>query len=506
MSGPGSRCDRCHRDVISRYQLLGGQICNACYSWLRRHPAPCPRCRQIRVLCHLDDEGVVVCSICAGQPGRFGCSICGSEEQLQGSHCAPCRLDARLRALLDDGSGNVAEALKPLHTYLLALNGSDTVLKWIRREPVPSTLRSMATGTAPISHQTLDVLEPSTKVRYFRRTLISAGVLPEVDVLLNDLEAYAARLFARLPAAHSVLLGRFFRWNLAPLIRRTLQERPMSRGTFSGRRCQLRLIAEFLQWLDDNNMTMHTVDQPAIDRFVSANRVRQQIGPFVTWAVRERIARNVSVTTMRNRSADPHLSDDDLATMVERVFALGALPLPTSLVTLFALIFAQSIETSVALTRERIYDTPERMSIAFAKTPVHLPDRLAELVRQHLRVLDSRPIYHPNEVGWVFPGTMPNQHVTASGIERIAALHGFSLRRFRSSRLQHFAQSIPASVIADIVGVTTNTAYRRSVDAGGTWRDYPDLRDVKQRQGSLRRFNSPQPGTTADDAAKEDHL
>jgi len=61
-------------------------------------------------------------------------------------------------------------------------------------------------------------------------------------------------------------------------------------------------------------------------------------------------------------------------------------------------------------------------------------------------------------------------------------------------------------VIADIVGVTTNTAYRRSVDAGGTWRDYPDLRDVNQRQESPRRFNSPQPGTTSDGAAEEDHL
>lgn len=506
MNGPGSRCDRCHRDVISRYQLLGGQICNACYSWLRRHPAPCPRCEQTRVLCHLDDEDVVVCSACAGQPGRFGCRTCGNEEHLQGTHCAPCRLDARLRVLLDDGSNKIAEPLKPLHAYLLTLGGSDAVLRWIRREPVPSTLRSMAAGATPISHRTIDSLDQSTKVRYFRRTLISAGVLPEIDVLLNDLEAYAARLFQSLPTSHSVLLGRFFRWNLVPFIRRTLQGRPMTRGTFNGRRSQLRLIADFLQWLDDNDMTMRTVDQPAIERYVSASRVRQQIGSFVTWAVKERIARNVSVTTMRNRTTDPHLSDDDLATAAEHVFAREGLPLPTRLVTLFALIFAQPIETSVALTREQIHDTQGRMSIAFAKTPVNLPDKLAELVREHLFALDARPVYHPNEIGWVFPGTMPNQHVTAASIEHFSAQHGLSLRRFRSSRLQYFAQSIPASVIADVVGVTTNTAYRRSVDAGGTWRDYPDLRDVDQRQGSLRRFNSPQPRTTADGAAEQDHL
>lgn len=476
MSGPGSHCDRCHRDVISRYRLLGGQICNPCYSWLRRHPSRCPRCEQIRVLCHPDEKGVVVCSACAGQPERFGCSTCGSEQGLQGSHCAPCRLDQRLRVLLGDSSGNIAEPLQPLHTYLLARGGSDAVVKWIRREPVPSTLRSMATGAAPISHRAIDALEQSTKVRYFRRTLISAGVLPEIDVLLNDLDVYATRLFASLPTAHSVLMGRFFRWYLAPLIRRLLHGGMMTSGAYNQRRGQLRLIADFLQWLASNDMTMHTVDQPAIDRYVSANRVRQQIGPFVNWAVTERIAHNVSVTTKHVRAKGPHLSDEDLTRMIERVLALDSLPLPTKLITLFALIFAQPIETSVALTRKQIHDSLKGMSIAFAKTPVRVPDMLAELVHEQLRALDACPTYHPNDVGWLFPGTMPNQHVTASGVERNAALCGFSLRRFRSSRLQHFAQSIPASVIADVVGVATNTAYRRSVDAGSVWRDYPGMR------------------------------
>lgn len=491
MNGPASRCARCHRDVISRYQLLGGQICNPCYSWIRRHPAPCPQCGQIRVLCHLDGEGAIVCSSCAGQPERFGCRTCGSEEHLQGSHCAPCRLDTRLRVLLDDGSGNIAELLQPLHTYLLTLNGSEGVLKWIRRDPVPSTLRLMATGSAPISHRTIDGLDQSTKVRYFRRTLISAGVLPEIDVLLNDLDVYATRLFGSLPTAHSVLLGRFFHWNLAPFIRRTVEVRPMTSGMFSARRGQLRFIADFLQWLDDNDMTMHTVDQPAIDRWVATNRVRQQIGPFVTWAVKQRISHKVGVTTIQYRSADPLFSDDHLVDMTEQVLVLDSLPLPTRLITLFALIFAQPIEASVALTQGQIHDPFHSMSILFAKTPIQVPDRLAGLVREYLQTLDSRLLHHPNEVGWLFPGTMPNQHVTASGVERIAAQHGFSLRRFRSSRLQHFVQNVPASVIADVVGVTAHTAYRRSIDAGAAWRHYPDLRDMGQSQRSLRRFNCP---------------
>ncbi|WP_337320614.1 hypothetical protein [Microbacterium istanbulense] len=480
--------------MIARYRLLGGQICNPCYSWLRRHPAPCPHCTHTRVLAHLDARGIAVCSPCAGQPGRFGCRTCGREESLQGSHCAPCRLDSRLSALLDDGTGNVAESLRPLHSYLLAVGGSDTVLKWIRREPVPSILRAMATGTAALSHQTLDALAPSTKLRYFRRTLMSAGVLPEIDVFLHDLETYGTRLFATLPAAHSALLGRFFRWRMLPLIRRSLQGRTLTSPMFSARRAQLRYISEFLQWLDTHGMTIETVDQPAIDRFVSADRVRQQIGPFVTWAVQERIAPKVAVTTIRSRGAGSHLSDPDLAEITARVLADETIPLPTRLITLFAVVFAQPVEASIALTRNQVVDGSAAMTMTFARTPIPVPDRLAALVRAQLRELDARPSRHPDTHGWLFPGTMPNQHVTAASIELVASRHGLALRHFRSSRLQHFAHTVPASVLADVVGVTADTAYRRSVDAGGAWRDYPPLRDIEESQRSLQKFHSPEPG------------
>ncbi len=411
---------------------------------------------------------------------------------MQGSHCAPCRLDSRLRVLLDDGTGDVAEALRPLHSYLLSVGGSDLVLKWIRREPVPSTLRAMAAGTVALSHRTLDALPPSTKLRYFRRTLMSAGVLPEIDVLLHDLETYGTRLFTTLPAAHSALLGRFFRWRMLPLIRRTLRGRTMTSPMFSARRAQLRYIADFLRWLDTHGMTIETVDQPAIDRFVSADRVRQQIGPFVTWAVQERIAPNVAVTTIRSQGMGSHLSDPDLAAIARRVFTDETIPLPTRLITLFAVVFAQPVEASIALTREQIVDGPGPMTMRFARTPIPVPDRLAALVRAQLRALNTRPSRHPDTHGWLFPGTMPNQHVTAASIELVASRHGMTLRHFRSSRLQHFAQTVPASVLADVVGVTADTAYRRSIDAGGAWREYPDLRNAEQSDRSLRHFHSPE--------------
>lgn len=83
----------------------------------------------------------------------------------------------------------------------------------------------MATGQAPISHQTLNELPQSTRVRYFRRMLMSAGTLPNIDVRLNDLEVYATRLIADLPVEHASIMTRYFRWEVL----RTLRQRPMER-------------------------------------------------------------------------------------------------------------------------------------------------------------------------------------------------------------------------------------------------------------------------------------
>lgn len=468
------RCDNCHRDVISRYQLLGGRICNACYSGLRRNPARCPGCAEIRVLAHLDSGGARVCAACVGRVDRFGCRDCGSHQQLTGSQCGSCRLSERLAKLLDDGTGTVHERLQPLSDYLLAVKDPRTAVRWLKRESVADTLRGMAKGQLPVAHTTLDELPLSMKTRYFRRLLISANVLPEIDVFLNELELALARFLTTIPEEHARLIRRYHQWRTLPRLRQRAE--PTSTGVFANHMRNVRLIAAFLAWLQEQHLHLSTMDQAVVDRYFAAASSRDVLGQFLTWAAGSGLCTRVEVPRVRGGPPQAAMSDEALAELAERVLADVALSPVGRLLALFAIVYAQPIRSSVELRLEAVEQDEGRVSIRFAATRVHLPATIAKLLQEHLEQLETRGSYHPIVNEWLFPGIVPGQHLAAGTGIGLLTRAGLSVRALRTSRLVLLSQTVPARVLADVIGISTQTAHARSIASGGTWQSYPELR------------------------------
>lgn len=96
----------------------------------------------------------------------------------------------------------------------MAARDPRAVVRWLRRSPIGKTLRAMATGEVQISHDTLDALPLSPRVRYLRHMLISAETLPTIDVRLNDLEILAEHLVNDLPSHHAQIINQYFRWQV----------------------------------------------------------------------------------------------------------------------------------------------------------------------------------------------------------------------------------------------------------------------------------------------------
>lgn len=198
MADPARSCHLCARSITAGYDLLGGPICNPCYSRLRRKALPCPSCGVPKILAFHDERMNVVCAACAGAPNRFACRSCGSEEQMTGSHCGRCRLKDRATQSLSRKDGTLHPALEGLYHHLLTAPDPRSVIRWLKRDSVSTTLRQMALEVTPISHATVDLLPPSARIRYLRRVLISAKTLPDIDINLRDLDLYARRLFESL--------------------------------------------------------------------------------------------------------------------------------------------------------------------------------------------------------------------------------------------------------------------------------------------------------------------
>ncbi len=475
---PLRTCDRCGRSAVGLYSLLGGQICNVCYSALRRNPAECPLCGNIRVLAFLTDAGMVTCATCAGHPPRFACRTCGSEEFLTGTHCGRCRLQTRLDELI--GADGVAPVeLARLRAHLAnAPMDPHSIVRWLRRPHVTETLRGMATGVLPVDHSALDLLPQRPATRYFRRLLIAANVLPEIHVLQHELTLYVAALAATLDPTSANKLRRFYRWDILPKLRRRYRDhgRDLSAESFIGRRGHIAAVVRFLAWMDAKELLLDDLDQRLLDRYIARIKTREPVEHFVRWASRSRLAGNLATNVHPPRTPMQTMTEEELWRATDRLLDDDDVELEVRIAGLFVLLYAQILGRAVSLTRDQIDATAERVTVRFGVTPVVLDDAVGALVRQQLAAPPRRG-YAAGGSDWLFEGLSPGTHMTAAYIRLRLGELGIRPRVSRETRMNLLAMRMPAAVVADVVGVRTLTADRRKGKAGGVWSNYPSLRE-----------------------------
>lgn len=472
------RCDRCGRVSKGLYSLLGGRICNACYSALRRNPSGCPSCSVIRVLAFVADNGTITCATCAGQPSRFACSGCGSEQYLTGSHCGHCRLQQRLDELLGSET-TTRDELNRLRRYLAnAPMDPRSVVRWLRRQDVAVTLRGMTNGNLPIGHAAIDQLPQKASTRYFRRLLITAGVLPQIHVLQHELSVYVSAVASTLERDSANKLRRFYRWELLPRLHRRYRDsgRDLSIGVLDVNRGQIRVIARFLTWVNEQGLTVAELDQSALNRYITRNSGREPINHFIRWAMRSRLAGELLTFEQRRRVPLRVMTEEELWAAIDLLIERVDIDLAVRIVGLLALLYAQPLERSVSLTRDRVQASPQGASIRFGKTPVALEGSVGDLLRLHVDAPPRRG-FAAGSSDWLFEGLAPGAHLSAGYVRFRLGELGIYSRVSRETRMNLLAMRMPAAVIADVIGVADETADRRRARGGGAWAGYPALRD-----------------------------
>ncbi|MEV8252380.1 hypothetical protein AB0O95_00280 [Rhodoglobus sp. NPDC076762] len=335
----------------------------------------------------------------------------------------------------------------------------------------------MARGENPISHDTINELPQSTRVRYFRRMLIAAGTLPEIDVRLNDLELRSRAFISTLHAEHAIIITRFFNWETLRKLRRRPLDRPITAGVANVHGTELRKIAAFLAWLDENDLDLFTLEQVAVDRYLSHHDPNLNIAKFLNWAARHRITRHIDVPRSQATASPPSIDEEALWEKIDVLLQDESTPMPSRIIGPFLLVFAQPIRDSVRLRREDVQLTGEHVKVQFGTTPVVLPPPIANLLTEHLDETRNRRPYVGVSTGWLFEGVMPQQHLSEASVRFNLNKHGLHARIIKRARLDHLVQVLPASIVADITGVSVNTAIRHSANTGAGWGAYPELRE-----------------------------
>lgn len=140
----------------------------------------------------------------------------------------------------------------------------------------------------------------------------------------------------------------------------------------------------------------------------------------------------------------------------------------------FVLLYAQPLSRIAVMTIDAITTTATDVSVRFGTQAVVVPDPLAT----HLTTLIATGRAHHVGIGstasssWLFPGHLPGRPITASQLGQRLGAFGIDARAARRAAQLQLAAEVPAVVLADMLGVTINTAVDWVHAAGGDWANY----------------------------------
>ncbi|MET7817955.1 hypothetical protein [Micromonospora zamorensis] len=408
----------------------------------------------------------IVCGDCGtvppGRPGRRPL-------------CPACKLNRRITLLLDDGTGHIRPALRPLATALRNAPNLSTSRLWLYKPQAAELLTALATGRVPLSHDGLSTWPRPGAARHLRHRLIAYGILPPVDPSLADIESWLRHRLAQLSEhPHEQVLRQYALWHQLPRLRATAASRPLRSTAKPYATQQFTQAQLFLTWLHDNGIEPAALTQSQLDTWYAAHRVHQRyrVRGFLTWATSHghlpcglvvhqvTFKPGTTITQQRRLELLRHYLTDD------------AVALPARVAAVLILLYAQPLSRIHRLTRDDLLTIDGTPHLRLGDPPSPLPNPAAHLLH---RLVDEGG----SGSQWLFPGRLPDQPVAYATLHRRLRGSGFPLGEARISALRQLVLQAPAPVIADALGFHQTTTTRQHANAGATWSRYPANRNTQ---------------------------
>lgn len=232
--------------------------------------------------------------------------------------------------------------------------------------------------------------------------------------------------------------------------------------------------ALFLCFLDDRGHEIGSCTQGDVDAFVADGPpCAPLIGDFLRYAEQARLNRGLVVTRGNDRRSGPALADDSRWAIARRLLRGDDLDLADRVAGCLVLLYGQQLSRIVTLTDRDLVHRDGRTLLRLGACELELKEPLAGLV-------DGLASYRRTKTSvagvtgscWLFPGSAPGQSVNPSYLgERLRRL-GISTMPARRAALMHLGATLPASVLADALGLNPNTAVKWVKTAGGDWSTY----------------------------------
>lgn len=479
-------CARCRRDKPANANWPIGPVCTACYNAVVRAPAECARCRQPHPLIGRDESGAGICGPCAGHDADFACRQCGRPGYPYGrGQCAYCVLAGKIAGLLAGPDGAVVPGLQPLADAFARVPDPFGAIRWIQQSPAAAVLSHLAAQQRPVTHDLLDEVPPGRSLHYLRQTLVQTGVLPLRDEEIERVPAWLEHHLAGTPAGHARLIRPFLHWSLLRRARSRAARRQVP--AVSGREMQRRVLAalELLAWIDEQAITLDTLSQDDLDRWVTepGTRQRYRIRHFLAWTAGRGLSRRLAVPGIPRQQPAGFLGDDRRWALLQRCLTDEGIPAKVRAAGALVLLFGLQAQRIRHLTADQVTEKDGEAYLAAGSRPVLLPPRLGAILRELAAQPPPRLMIasRPDAPRWLFPGRVPGQPLDQHSLVTLLNRHGIIARPARNGALAALASDLPAPVIADFLGIHVNTAVRWVTYARQDWTAYLAARDADLR-------------------------
>lgn len=455
------------RPVIAHWPI--GSVCYACYRRVRRQTAACPACAREHPLIGIGGDGERICGACAGLETDFTCYRCGASGFNPASGlCGNCLAADRVRDLL--APAGPAAHPGPVQRALLSAGTGEAVWQWLAPgKPGRAVVARLAASQQPPTHAVLDEMPQTPALHRVRAVLMHAGVLPDRADHLERIVPWLGEQLDGQPADRAHVIRTWVHWTALRRARSRLDRRPFTEGAAHNLRSGIIAALALLTWIDATGRALASLTQDDIDTWIARGATRHvayQAGDFLRWARRAGLAGQAVIPLRQPYSSLEILEEDERWTHLRR--CLDDTDLPGDVRCAGALVLLYGLTLS-KVTQLRTSDLTTRNGRTYLTLSTH-ELRVAPPVG---RLLDGQAA-HADSLGtpWLFPGAQPGQHVsTAMGSKlRRHGLPGTSSAR--AAALISLAAELPAAVIADLLGISIQTAERWGDHARYDWSQY----------------------------------
>jgi hypothetical protein len=400
-----------------------------------------------------------------------------------------CVASERVRLRLSGPDGQLHPQLAPILELLDIEAKPRSTLTWLHHSQWGKELGKIAAEHAVISHAVLDAHPPSQRIVHLRGMLMYAGVLPERVEYIESTVPWVERFLADQPEDIAAVIRRYATWSVLRRARHRAQQREPSRATTKYTRNMITLAAQLLGWLASQHLTLATMGQRDLDRWLATgSENRRRVRDFVRWTHAQGLSVKLHIPVASRTQPGEFLDEGRRWEMLSRCAHDDSLDTEVRVAAALVLLFGLTPTRISRLTTQDVIDRHGHTYLAVGACPLTLPPTIAALtahlvakaVLHRPRILDD-----PRQVNeWLFPGHIPGRHAQPTTLtERMFTALGLRVRVARNAALCSLAQDIPASVLAQLLGMQIEAAVRWSALVKPDWAAYLAARQTARSPG-----------------------